>query len=331
MVLWGRQASGLLHGLGEEGAGGEGVAVEEGGGWEAFAAFELDFGEFEGADATGDEEFFLVVQDGAGEGAAGDFGMGDGAEDFELSAGEVGVGAGPGVVGSDGAGDVGGGLGPVDAAVGAGEFADVSGVGVVLRGAGGGAGGEEVEGVFERGGGEVGEAVVEGGAGVGIGQGGAGDVEDVAGVEAFIHVHDGDAGFGIAVADGGLDGGGAAMAGEDGGVDVEAAEAGDVEHSAGEDLAVGDDDGDVGLEGAEFVEGVADFEGLEDGDAVFEGEGFGGGRGEDEFAADGFVGLGDDGDDLVFGGVDEPAEGGEADVAGADEEDAHKIWRGAGG
>jgi hypothetical protein len=34
---------------------------------------------------------------------------------------------------------------------------------------------------------------------------------------------------------------------------------------------------------------------------------------------------------LVFGGVDEPAEGREADVAGADEEDAHKIWKGAGG
>ena len=33
-------------GLGEEGAGGEGVAVEEGGGGEAFAAFELNFGEF---------------------------------------------------------------------------------------------------------------------------------------------------------------------------------------------------------------------------------------------------------------------------------------------
>jgi hypothetical protein len=27
---------------------------------------------------------------------------------------------------------------------------------------------------------------------------------------------------------------------------------------------------------------------------------------------------------LVFGGVDEPPEGGEADVAGADEEDAHE-------
>lgn len=310
-------------GLGETGAGFDGVAAEEGGGGEAFAAFELDFSEFECAGAAGDEEFALAVEHGAGGGATGDFGMGEGAEDFELGAFEMGVGTGPGVVGADGAGDPGGRQGPVDAAVGAGEFADVGGEGGVLRGAGGGAGGEEVEGVFEGGGGEEGEAVVEGGAGFGIGDGGAGDVEDVAGVEAFIHEHDGDAGLGVALADGGLDGGGAAVAGEDGGVDVEATEAGDIKHGAGEELAVGDDDGDIGGEGAEFGDGVADFGGLEDGDAALQGEELGGWGGEDHLAPGGFVGLGDDGDDLVLGGVEEPVEGGEADVAGADEEDAH--------
>lgn len=164
--------------------------------------------------------------------------------------------------------------------------------------------------MLEGGGGEEGEAVVEGGAGFGIGKGSAGDVEDVSGVEAFVHVHDGDAGFGVALADGSLDGGGAAVAGEDGGMDVETAQAGGVENSAGEDLTVGDDDGDIGLEGAEVVDCVADFEGLQDGDAVFEGEGFGGGRGENHFAADGFVGLGDDCNDSVLGGVEEPRERG---------------------
>src|SRR5579872_6681087 len=39
--------------------------------------------------------------------------------------------------------------------------------------------------------------------------------EDVAGVEAGVHFHDGDAGFGFAVQDGPLDGGGAAIFGEE--------------------------------------------------------------------------------------------------------------------
>jgi hypothetical protein len=235
------------------------------------------------------------------------------------------------VVGAEGAGD---GLAverPVDATVGAGEFADVSGAGVVLRGARGGAGGEEFEGGLQGAGGEGGEAVVQAAAGVERGDGGGDGEQDVAGIEPFIHVHDGDAGFGIAVTDGGLDGGGAAVPGKEGGVDVEAAEAGGIEHGAGEELAVGDDDGDIGLEGAEVVHGVADFHWLQDGDAGGQGHDFSGGRGEGEFASGGFVGLGDDGDDLMLGGVEQPAEGGQADVAGADEEDAHGGERGRGG
>lgn len=113
------------------------MAVEEGGGGETFAAFELEFGDFQGACATSDEQFALAVEDGAGEGATHYLWMGEGIEDFELGAVHMGVGARPWMVGADGAGDLGGGLGPVDAAVDAGEFADVGGEGVVLRGAGG--------------------------------------------------------------------------------------------------------------------------------------------------------------------------------------------------
>ncbi len=95
----------------------------------------------------------------------------------------------------------------------------------------------------------------------------------------------------------------------------------------GEDLAVGDDDHEVGLEGSDEVVGETEFRGLMDGDPVGEGEGFGGWGREDLFAADWFVGLADDGDDLAGFEGEERGERGDADVAGACEDDAHG-WRG---
>lgn len=110
---------------------------------------------------------------------------------------------------------------------------------------------------------------------------------------------------------------------EEGGVEVDAAEPWEIEDVLGEDLAVGDDDHEIGIEGRDEVVGEAKFLGLVDGDSVGEGERFGGWRREDLFTADGFIGLADDGDDLdVFEG-EEGGERGDADVAGAGEDDAH--------
>jgi len=90
-----------------------------------------------------------------------------------------------------------------------------------------------------------------------------------------------------------------------------------------EDLSVGDDDHEVGLEGSDEVVGETEFRWLVDGNSVGEGERFGGWRREDLFTADGFIGLADDGDDLAIFEREESGERGDADVAGACEDDAH--------
>jgi len=92
-----------------------------------------------------------------------------------------------------------------------------------------------------------------------------------------------------------------------------------------EDLSVGDDDHEVGIEGSDEVVGEAEPLGLMDGDAVGEGERFGGWRREDLFTADWFIGLADDGDDLAIFEGEESGERGDADVAGAGEDDAHGL------
>ena len=79
-----------------------------------------------------------------------------------------------------------------------------------------------------------------------------------------------------------MDGGGAAPAWEEGGVKIEAGEGGEGEDFLGEDLAVSHDDDEIGVEVGEGGDGVwgAEFEGLEDGEVVEEGEIFDGGRAE---------------------------------------------------
>ena len=134
------------------------------------------------------------MEDGAGERAAGGVVEGgDWREDLELGAVREGSGgAGPWVEGADAAFEGGGGEGPIEETVGAGELADVRGSGGVLRRVGGGAvedGGESGE---EGDGSEGGETVVERAAGFVRCQGEGFLMDDVPGVEACVHLHDGD-------------------------------------------------------------------------------------------------------------------------------------------
>ena len=231
--------------------------------------------------------------------------------------------AGPGCEGTHETLELGGGLLPVEFAVGAGEFAHVGDEGVVLLFARRIAGGDEVERGLERAGGQQSELVMQTAAGVVGGDGQRVLEEHVAGVEALIHEHDGDAGLAIAIANGGLDGRGAAMTWKERCVDVQAAERWHVEHRTRQNLAVGDDDGDVGTEGLQFIDGVADFQRLKNAQAGFFGTHFDLWRREHLLAAHGLVRLRDDADDFVLGCVEQPFQGGKADVSGADEEDAH--------
>ena len=118
--------------------------------------------------------------------------------DFEGLAGEVRVGSGPGGHRADACGEGLGGLLPIEEAVGFFEFRRVGGEGVVLRDARGVSLFQKVEGLDQTGRGEGGEAVVELAGGFVGADGKRLGEQDVAGVEALVHIHHGDAGFAIA-------------------------------------------------------------------------------------------------------------------------------------
>lgn len=144
----------------------------------------------------------------------------------------------------------------------------------------------------------------------------------IAGVQAGVEEHGGDAGFGFAVGDGPLDGGGSAVFGEERAVDIDVAEARQVEHPLGDDAAVGDDDdgvGGYGFEAGAEVEIGFEALGLEDGEAEGEGELLDGGDVELELAAGGAVGLGENESDFVAR-VDEGLEAGNGEFGGSAED-----------
>lgn len=182
----------------------------------AFFAFALEFEDGDEAGAGGDEDafFFVAVDDLSGFGVFGNgvFLQGGCAPDDDALAVEAGEGGGPATVAADEVVDVGGGALPVDGAV---AFAEdlCAGGGVVVLGLGF----DVVElhqGADEELGADGGEFEVQGVCGfVGV-YGDAVLKEDGAGVEAFVHDHGGDAGFGFAVDDGALDGACAAIQGE---------------------------------------------------------------------------------------------------------------------
>ena len=97
--------------------------------------------------------------------------------------------------------------------------------------------------------------------------------KDVAGIEAGVDAHRGDAGDGFAARDGPLNRRGTAVFRKQRGVQVDVAERREIEHPLRNDAAVADDDDGVGLEcgelGAKFVVGL-DAVRLSDGKIQFQ-------------------------------------------------------------
>jgi hypothetical protein len=143
-------------------------------------------------------------------------------------------------------------------------------------------------------------------------------------VEALAHPHHLDAGHRVAGHDRPLDRGRAAPAGQQAGVQVEAALAGRIQHRLHQDLAEGDDDGRVevqGLEGCDLL-GRLHRRRRADGQAQPFGEGVDR-RGFQILAATARRGrLGIDGDDLVARG-DQFGQTGDGEIGSAEESDAH--------
>ena len=97
--------------------------------------------------------------------------------------------------------------------------------------------------------------------------------QHVAGVEAGVDPHGGDAGVRFAVRDGPLDGRRAAIFGQQRSVDIDDAVRRDVEDRLRDDLAVADDDHRFGRDGAQLFDdfGAADALGLMDWEAEAQG------------------------------------------------------------
>ena len=95
---------------------------------------------------------------------------------------------------------------------------------------------------------ELGEFIVETFGGFATAQGDGFLQEDVAGVEAFIHPHDGHAGLFFTSGNGGVNRRSTAILRQKRGVEIEAAEPGEFEDFLGQNLAVSCDDDEVGLE-----------------------------------------------------------------------------------
>lgn len=295
---------------------------------EAFAAFELDFAEEESAFAGGDEDAVAVDSEdfsGFAPGSAGE----DGLKNFEHT--EVAffwdpaVGTGPWGHGSDVAIESALGLGPIEVAVLFDQFFCVGCFLIVLWNPVAFAAMEKVESFHEDGGGKCGDFVVQGSGGVRAADGDFFLKKKVAGIEAFVHPHDGQACFGITLAEGCLNAGGSAVFREKGGVDVEAGKLGKIENRFFEDLTVGEDDNDVGLQVFELGEtgrGV-DFLRLVNGEMEFEGFLFDGGRLKALGASGGFIRLGDDADDGGFRALDQSSQGGNSNFSGAKKYNTH--------
>lgn len=305
--FWDYRTGGLLHH-----AAFEAGAAEEVGDGHAFLAGELDF--FEGEEGVGEgyvEVGFAVGLDGAdgkaGIGAAGE----GGAVDFQCALAALGIGEGGpcGGIGAEAADEVVGALGgvfvPADLAGFAEDFGGVAeglvGEEPVLGNGPGSAGEDFFHGAEDEGGADFHHAVVDG-SGVVLGVDGDAFLEnDASGVDVVVEEEGGDAGFGVAVDYGPIDGGCATVLGQEGGMEVEGAHRGHGPDDFGQH-AEGDDYLEVGPEGLELLEEgfVAQAFGLEYGDALAQGVLlYGAGLELVVMAADGLVGHGYDAHHLV--------------------------------
>ena len=154
--------------------------------------------------------------------------------------------------------------------------------------------------------------------------------EDVPGVQAGIHLHDGHAGFRVAVENRPLNGRGAAMPGEKRRVDVQAAKAREFEDGGRENLAVSGDDDEVGLKLPQLLDKrrLASPRRLQHGNGRCQRDGLDGRRLHFEVAALRFVGLGNDDDELKTRFAAERLKAGASQLGGSHEngfERRHRI------
>ena len=210
---------------------------------------------------------------------------------------------GPGIEGADAALDGDGLHGPVDARLFLGELLGIVGQRIVLRLGGGFTGGHGAQGIDQRLRAQLGQLVIEAGGGLIKGDGAAHLADHGAGIQPHIHLHYGDAGFGIARPDGALYGGGTAPAWQQGAVHIEATETRGVEHRLGQDQAVGHHHHEIGAKGGQF--GLCGFiaQGgrLVDRQAVGQRQLLDRAGGQFLTAARRLVGLGVNGDDFMVG------------------------------
>ena len=301
------------------------MASQKFGGGEALAALELERFEDKAARAATHADHAGLGSENVARRAGGRIGFGR--VDFQGLVGEVRGGPGPGRHRADPRGKSLGGLAPIEKAVGFFELRRVGGEGAVLRNARGVSLLQKIEGFEQAGRGEVGEAVVELTGGFVGADGELLGEEDVAGVEALVHIHHGDAGLVVAGEDGGVDRRGAAVARKERGVEIEAAEARGFEDALGEDLAVGGDDHEVGHEDAEVVQrrGGAEFFGLLDGEVLGEGDLFDGGHSRLQIPASWLVGLRNHANDGVFFRGQKSLKSGRTDCTRAAKNDSHGL------
>ena len=151
--------------------------------------------------------------------------------------------------------------------------------------------------------------------------------EDIAGVQPFVHLHDGDAGLGIAVQHGPLHRGAAAVLGQQRDVQVDAAVLGRFQHRSRQDAAIGHHHDQFRRKGLNVgvLAAVPQGAGLEDRGAVLQGHFLDRRRGEHLLAAHRLIPAGIHAADLMPGGI----EGFQAlgcDIRGPHEQNAHYLF-----
>ena len=142
---------------------------------------------------------------------------------------------------------------PVDRCFGLLDLVGIGDAGLGLRGAGQATAGGHLQSFDDQPSAQAGQAVVQHGRGVVGTDGLALDQQHVAGVQSRIHLHDGDAGLGIAGLDRAVDGGGPTPARQQRAVDVEAAQARQVQRPLLQDQAIGGHHHHVGGGGEQGV------------------------------------------------------------------------------
>ena len=149
--------------------------------------------------------------------------------------------------------------------------------------------------------------------------------EHRAGVQPLVDQHGRDTRLRVPARDGPLYRRGAAKTGEQRSMNVDRAEGRDVDHAPGEDLPIGDDHLQFGLESAQLVlgPGLANAARLEDAHPARDGHRLQGRRSEGFSPALLAVGLGDEGGDLVAG-VEQGLEGGDREGPAPEEHDAQE-------